>query len=113
MQLNNFDYSNFNKILNVYETSKIDEKLKNILGSKDFIIVNKKLYQDEIKSNSNLLLVYGNENFYIDIKDKKMTLYIEDDMVLENCIALNKDKTNVCISNFEDSEMILEKAVLV
>lgn len=100
LQLNNFDYSNFNKILNVYETSKIDEKLKNILGSKDFVIVNKKLYQDEIKSNSNLLLVYGNDNFYIDIKDKKMTLYIEDDMILENCIALNKDKTNACISNF-------------
>ena len=101
LELNNFDYSNFSKILNVYETSKIDEKLRNILGSKDFVLINKKLYDNEIKSNSNLLLVYGNDNFYIDIKDKKMTLYIEDDMILENCIALNKDKTNVCISNFK------------
>ncbi|WP_181292057.1 hypothetical protein, partial [Brachyspira hampsonii] len=100
LQLNNFDYSNFSKILNLYETSKIDEKLKNILGSKDFVIVNKKLYQDEIKTSSNLLLAYGSDGFSIDIKDKKMTLYIEDDMILENCIALNKDKTNVCISNF-------------
>lgn len=101
LELNNFDYSNFSKILNVYETSKIDEKLRNILGSKDFVLINKKLYHNEIKSNSNLLLVYGNDNFYIDIKDKKMTLYVEDNMVLENCIALNKDKTNVCISNFK------------
>ncbi|MEI0797132.1 PIN domain-containing protein [Brachyspira intermedia] len=101
LELNNFDYSNFSKILNVYETSKIDEKLRNILGSKDFVLINKKLYDNEIKSNSNLLLVYGNDNFYIDIKDKKMTLYVEDNMVLENCIALNKDKTNVCISNFK------------
>ncbi|WP_304353456.1 PIN domain-containing protein [Brachyspira innocens] len=101
IQLNNFDYSNFSKILNLYETSKIDEKLKNILGSKDFVIVNKKLYQqDEIKTSSNLLLAYGIDDFSIDIKDKKMTLYIEDDIILENCIALNKDKTNVCISNF-------------
>ena len=100
IQLNNFDYSNFSKILNLYETSKIDEKLKNILGSKDFVIVNKKLYQDEIKISSNLLLVFGSDDFSIDIKDKKMTLYIEDDIILENCIALNKDKTNVCISNF-------------
>ena len=101
LELNNFDYSNFSKILNVYETSEIDEKLRNILGSKDFVLINKKLYHNEIKSNSNLLLVYGNDNFYIDIKDKKMTLYVEDNMVLENCIALNKDKTNVCISNFK------------
>lgn len=100
LDLYDFNYNNFSKILNIYETSKIDEKLKNILGSKDFAIVNKKLYQDEIKSNSNLLLVCGNDNFSIDIKDKKMTLYIEDDMILENCIALNKDKTNACISNF-------------
>ncbi|MEI0509557.1 PIN domain-containing protein [Brachyspira intermedia] len=100
LDLYDFNYNNFSKILNIYETSKIDEKLKNILGSKDFVIVNKKLYQDEIKSNSNLLLVCGNDNFSIDIKDKKMTLYIEDDMILENCIALNKDKTNACISNF-------------
>lgn len=100
LDLYDFNYNNFSKILNIYETSKIDEKLKNILGSKDFVIVNKKLYQDEIKSNSNLLLVCGNDNFSIDIKDKKMTLYIEDEMILKNCIALNKDKTNVCISNF-------------
>lgn len=100
LELNDFDYSNFSKILNIYETSKINEKLKNILGSKDFVAVNKKLYQDEIKSNSNLLLVYGSDDFSIDIKDKKMTLYIEDDTILENSIALNKDKTNVCISNF-------------
>ncbi|MEI0517529.1 PIN domain-containing protein [Brachyspira murdochii] len=101
IKLNNFDYSNFSKILDIYETSKIDEKLKNVLGSKDFVIVNKKLYKkDKIKISSNLLLVYGSDNFSIDIKDKKMTLYIEDDMILENCIALNKDKTNVCISNF-------------
>ena len=100
LQLNDFDYNNFSKILNAYETSKIDEKLKNILSNKDFVIVNKKLYQDEIESNSNLLLVYGSGDFSIDIKDKKMSLYIEDEMILENCIALNKDKTNVCISNF-------------
>ncbi|MEI0526471.1 PIN domain-containing protein [Brachyspira murdochii] len=101
IKLNNFDYSNFSKILDIYETSKIDEKLKNVLGSKDFVIVNKKLYEkDKIKTNSNLLLVYRSDDFSIDIKDKKMTLYIEDDMILENCIALNKDKTNVCISNF-------------
>uniref|UniRef100_UPI003F4C740D PIN domain-containing protein n=1 Tax=Brachyspira catarrhinii TaxID=2528966 RepID=UPI003F4C740D len=100
LDLYDFNYNNFSKILNIYETSKIDEKLKNILGSKDFVIVNKKLYQDEIKSNSNILLVYGSDDFSIDIKDKKMTLYIEDEMILKNCIALNKDKTNVCISNF-------------
>ncbi|WP_300369570.1 PIN domain-containing protein [Brachyspira sp.] len=100
LDLYDFNYNNFSKILNIYETSKIDEKLKNILSNKDFVIINNKLYKDEIKSNSNLLLVYGNDNFYIDIKDKKMTLYIEDDMILENCIALNKDKTNACISNF-------------
>ena len=100
LDLYDFNYNNFSKILNIYETSKIDEKLKNILGSKDFVIINKKLYQDEIKSNSNILLVYGSDDFSIDIKDKKMTLYIEDEMILKNCIALNKDKTNVCISNF-------------
>ena len=100
LDLYDFNYNNFSKILNIYETSKIDEKLKNILGSKDFVIVNKKLYQDEIKISSNLLLVFGSDDFSIDIKDKKMTLYIEDDMILKNCIALNKDKTNVCISNF-------------
>ena len=100
LDLYDFNYNNFSKILNIYETSKIDEKLKNILGSKDFVIVNKKLYQDEIKISSNLLLVFGSDDFSIDIKDKKMTLYIEDDMILKNCIVLNKDKTNVCISNF-------------
>ena len=100
LDLYDFNYGNFGKILNVYETSRIYEKLKNILSNKDFVIVNKKLYRDKIKTNSNLLLVFGSDDFSIDIKDKKMTLHIEDDMILENCIALNKDKTNVCISNF-------------
>ena len=29
-----------------------------------------------------------------------MTLYIKDNMILENCIALNKYKTNINVANF-------------
>lgn len=98
-----FDYNNFQNLLNIFHANSISQKLKNVLNSENFIIVNnefnKLMDYDSIKSN--LLLIYGEERFFIDIKDKKMTVHIDEEMPFNNCIALNNSKTNVCIADFE------------
>ncbi|WP_157151824.1 hypothetical protein [Brachyspira sp. SAP_772] len=99
-KLNDFNYSKFSNLLNIYTLDKINEQLKKILKNKDYIIINKKLYKDEIKTDANLVLVYGDDSFNIDINNKKIYISMNEDMPLENCIALNKDKTNINIANF-------------
>lgn len=98
-----FDYNNFKNLLKIFHAESISQKLKNVLNSEDFVIVNnefnKLMDYDSIKSN--LLLIYGKEEFFIDIKDKKMIVHIDEEMPFNNCIALNNSKTNVCIADFE------------
>lgn len=102
-ELKSFDYGNFQNLLNIFSAESIPDKLRNILNNRDFVIVNDsyKGLIDYEKINTNLLLIYGKENFSIDIKDKKMIVNINENMPFDNCIALNKDKTNLCIADFE------------
>lgn len=98
-----FDYCNFQNLLNIFSAESIPDKIKSILNNRDFVIVNdnfKELINYET-INTNLLLIYGKENFSIDIKDKKMIVNINENMPFDNCVALNKDKTNLCIADFE------------
>lgn len=102
-ELKSFDYGNFQNLLNIFSAESIPDKLGTILNNRDFVIVNDsyKGLIDYEKINTNLLLIYGKENFSIDIKDKKMIVNINENMPFDNCIALNKDKTNLCIADFE------------
>lgn len=102
-ELKSFDYGNFQNLLNIFSAESIPDKLGTILNNRDFVIVNDsyKGLIDYEKINTNLLLIYGKENFSIDIKDKKMIVNINEHMPFDNCIALNKDKTNLCIADFE------------
>lgn len=103
IKVKSFDYGNFQNLLNIFSAESIPDKLRNILNNRDFVIVNDsyKGLIDYEKINTNLLLIYGKENFSIDIKDKKMIVNINENMPFDNCIALNKDKTNLCIADFE------------
>ena len=102
-EFKSFDYGNFQNLLNIFSAESIPDKLINILNNRDFVIVNDSYKEliDYEKINTNLLLIYGKENFSIDIKDKKMIVNINENMSFDNCIALNKDKTNLCIADFE------------
>lgn len=102
-EFESFDYGNFQNLLNIFSAESIPDKIKSILNNRDFVIVNdnfKELINYET-INTNLLLIYGKENFFIDIKDKKMIVNINEDMPFDNCVALNKDKINLCIADFE------------
>ena len=99
-ELNNFNYNNFSNLLNIYKLDKINEQLEKIFKNKDYIIINKKLYKYKIKTDADLVLIYGADDFNIVINNKKIYITINEDMPLENCIALNKDKTNINIANF-------------
>lgn len=99
-ELNDFDYSIFPNLVNIYASDRINEQLQNIFKNKDYIIINKKLYKDEIKTNADFILIYGADDFSIDINNKKIYITLNEDMPLKNCIALNKDKTNINIANF-------------
>ena len=102
-EFQSFDYCNFQNLLNIFSAESIPDKIKSILNNRDFVIVNdnfKELINYET-INTNLLLIYGKENFSIDIKDKKMIVNINENMPFDNCVALNKDKTNLCIADFE------------
>ena len=102
-EFESFDYGNFQNLLNIFSAESIPDKIKSILNNRDFVIVNdnfKELINYET-INTNLLLIYGKENFSIDIKDKKMIVNINENMPFDNCVALNKDKTNLCVADFE------------
>ncbi len=102
-EIKTFDYNYYKNLLNIFSAEAISDKLKNILNNKDFVIVNDSFNEliDYQTINTNLLLIYGKDDFDIDIKDKNIIVDINENMPLNNCIALNKDKTNLCIANFE------------
>ena len=102
-EFQSFDYGNFQNLTNIFSAESTNDKLRNILNNRDFVIVNDNFSEliDYETINTNLLLIYGKENFSIDIKDKKMIVNINENMPFDNCIALNKDKTNLFIADFE------------
>ena len=75
--MNNFNYNNFSNLLNIYKLDKINEQLEKIFKNKDYIIINKKLYKYKIKTDADLVLIYGADDFnivisgFFQIRDQK------------------------------------------